>query len=77
VVERIPRAYAVFHEDADGVLARFPSDDLAAIARYLVGLGLPMHLVGPPELGRAMADLADRLHALVAGMAGPVVPART
>ena len=70
VVERIPLAYALFAEEADGVVARFPTDDLGAIARYLVGLGMPMALIGPDELRDTFRALADRLTALAAGEAG-------
>lgn len=70
VVERIPQAYGLFREEAGGVEARLPSDDLGATLRHLVGLGLPMRVMGPPELAAEVAAMADRLARLATGEEG-------
>lgn len=70
VVERVPLAYGLLDATDEGVEGRFPSDDLDATLRWLVGLGLPMRLVGPPELLMAAEAMARRLAG--AGTGGPV-----
>jgi predicted DNA-binding transcriptional regulator YafY len=67
VVERVPLAYGLLDEVDGGVEGRFPSDDLDAMLRWLVGLALPMRLVGPPELLAAAHDMARRLARVAAG----------
>lgn len=67
VVERIPLAYGLLDAVDGGVEGRFPSDDLDTTLRWLVGLGLPMRLVGPPELLVAAQAMAGRLARLATG----------
>ena len=61
VVERVPLAYGLLDAVEGGVEARFPSVDLGATVRWLVGLGLPMEPVGPEALLWTMADLGRHL----------------
>lgn len=70
VVERVPLAYGLLDQVDGGVEGRFPSDDLDATLRWLIGLGLPMRLVGPEALRVAAEAMAGRLARLANGEPG-------
>ncbi len=60
----VPASFATLEETADGVLLRAYDDDLAHTARFLVGLGCPFRVLGPPELVEAVRALARSLLAM-------------
>jgi predicted DNA-binding transcriptional regulator YafY len=56
----VPPAFAVLLEERhDGILLRLYDDDLAHLARYLMGLGCPFHVLQPRELLEALRQLAE------------------
>ncbi len=57
--EAVPATFATLEETPAGVLLRAYDDDLAHTARFLVGLGCPFRVLGPPELKEALRVLAE------------------
>jgi predicted DNA-binding transcriptional regulator YafY len=70
VRDAVPAAFATLEETAEGVLLRAYDDDLAHTARFLVGLGCPFRVLGPPELVEAVRALARSLLAMTEAETG-------
>ena len=62
----IPATFATLEETSDGVLLRAYDNSLEHAARFLVELGCPFQVIGPPELLDALSDLARTIAATVA-----------
>ncbi|HEX2623601.1 MAG TPA: YafY family protein [Phototrophicaceae bacterium] len=57
--QRIPADIALLEACQDGVILRSWADGLDWMARYLVGLGIPLRVIQPPELREALRQLAN------------------
>lgn len=69
----VPAAFATLEETADGILLRAYDDDLRHTARFLVNLGCPFQVIGPPELTDALRALAQEILDRIAHPATPPV----
>ncbi len=61
----VPAAFALLEERPDGILLRVYDDDLAHVARFLVKLGCPFHVLQPRELLEAIRQLAENMLRIV------------
>ncbi|HEX8033584.1 MAG TPA: YafY family protein [Ktedonobacterales bacterium] len=59
VYRSVPAQFATLEETQEGVVLRAYDRDLDHTARFLVGLGCPMHVRHPPELSDALRRLAQ------------------
>jgi predicted DNA-binding transcriptional regulator YafY len=59
VYRSVPPQFATLEETREGVILRAYDRDLDHTARFLVGLGCPMHVRHPPELSGALRRLAE------------------
>jgi predicted DNA-binding transcriptional regulator YafY len=59
--ERVPAAVALLEAVPEGVILRCHAQNLDWVAHFLVGLGFPMVVREPPELGDALRRLAAEL----------------
>ncbi|HET9111109.1 MAG TPA: YafY family protein [Ktedonobacterales bacterium] len=62
---QIPPDFATLEETSDGVLWRAYDKSLEHAARFLIGLGRPFQVIGPPEILDALSDLARDITATV------------
>ncbi|HEY7848552.1 MAG TPA: YafY family protein [Ktedonobacterales bacterium] len=67
-----PPTFATLEEAADGTLLRAYDNSLDHAARFLIGLGCPFQVIGPPELLDTLAQLARDLAAMVARATAPI-----
>jgi predicted DNA-binding transcriptional regulator YafY len=65
-VRLTPPDFATLEETPGGVLLRAYAASLDHAARFLIGLGCPFQIVGPPELLRTLTRLATDITAMVA-----------
>lgn len=61
VQEKIPPAYGALTATDTGVLYETEYEDLAGLARYLIGLDVPFTIHQPPELRTALLQLAEQI----------------
>jgi len=59
--QRVPAAMATLEAAEGGVLLRCHAQDLDWMARFLVGLGVPLTVRRPPELRDALRNLAAQI----------------
>ncbi|MGZ3714411.1 MAG: helix-turn-helix transcriptional regulator, partial [Ktedonobacterales bacterium] len=59
VYRSVPAQFATLEETQEGVILRAYDRDLDHTARFLVGLGCPMHVRYPPELSDALRRLTE------------------
>jgi predicted DNA-binding transcriptional regulator YafY len=57
----VPPDFATLEETPEGVVLRAYDDDLEHTARFLAGLGCPVHVRQPPELRAALRLLGEAL----------------
>jgi predicted DNA-binding transcriptional regulator YafY len=65
VQQKIPSTHGKLTEIANGVLFQTHHGELSAIARYLMGLGIPFVIRQPPELREALRELAEEMMRIV------------
>ena len=70
---KTPPGFATLEETPDGTLLRAYDATLDHAARFLIGLGCPFQVVGPPELLDTLAHLASDISAMVARSAAPAL----
>jgi predicted DNA-binding transcriptional regulator YafY len=70
---KTPPDFATLEETPDGTLLRAYDATLDHAARFLIGLGCPFQVVGPPELLDTLARLASDISAMVAHAAASAV----
>jgi hypothetical protein len=58
---RVPPTHGTLTPVEGGTLFRGTTDNLLEQARFLVGLGLPLTVLEPPELQAAMRELAGEV----------------
>ncbi len=68
-VRQVPPDFATLEERPDGVLLRAYDRSLEHAARFLLSLGCPFEVIGPPELLEVFRQLAGDITAMV-GRAG-------
>jgi predicted DNA-binding transcriptional regulator YafY len=61
----VPASFATLEEIPEGILFRAYDDDLLHTARFLIGLGCPFKVLGPPELRPALRELAEGILAAI------------
>jgi len=61
VQQKIPACFGSFTVTPNGVRFQTQFGDMAAIARYLVGLNLPFVVIQPPALREALLHLAEQI----------------
>jgi len=59
--DAVPATFATLEETTEGVRLQAYDDDLQHMARFLVGLGCPFHVIQPPELVEELHTLARTL----------------
>lgn len=59
--QEAPATFVTLEETPDGILMRAYDDDLDHMARFLVKLGCPFRVVQPPELVKALRELAENI----------------
>jgi hypothetical protein len=67
-----PPTFATLEETTDGTLLRAYDNSLDHAARFLIGLGCPFQVIGPPELLDTLDHLARDLAAMVARATAPI-----
>jgi predicted DNA-binding transcriptional regulator YafY len=65
----VPAVYATLEERSDGVLLRAYEQDVDHAARFLVGLGCPLHVQQPQELLEALERLAQMIAQIISASA--------
>jgi hypothetical protein len=70
--DMVPVTFATLEETPAGILLRAYDNSLDHTARFLVNLGCPLRVLGPPELLEALRELAGRILSMVdaAGVSG-------
>lgn len=61
VAERIPPTAGVLSADGQGTLLETGADSVVALGIHLGALGLPLRLLGPPEVAQELRGIAERL----------------
>ena len=61
VQQKIPAAYGSLNVTPAGVVFACETNDLLYMARYLIGLNLPLVIQQPPELRAAFVQLAEQI----------------
>ncbi len=69
--DRIPPAYGTLTATPTGVLFATQYEDLAALARYLMGFNVPFVIHHPPELRTALRELAEEMMGIANATVGP------
>jgi predicted DNA-binding transcriptional regulator YafY len=69
--EKIPAAYGTLTATPGGVRFECDYEDLAGLARYLVGLNVPFVIEQPTELREALRHLAEQIMGIAANQSPP------